>query len=116
MDAIIGYILLAGVLLSAAFLIGGIFWRWKMTGNPDIHETLSGTNLFQFLTTNLRRAAAGDWNSGLFINLGIALLLVTPYIRVAASTVYFAAVERNIKYVVITGFVWMVLTYTLFFR
>jgi uncharacterized membrane protein len=40
--------------------------------------------------------------------------MLTPYIRVLASLLYFAFVERNRKYTVFTGFVFAVLTYSLF--
>jgi uncharacterized membrane protein len=42
--------------------------------------------------------------------------MFTPYLRVAASAVYFALVERNLKYTLFTLFVFAVLTYSLFLR
>ena len=44
------------------------------------------------------------------------MLLLTPYVRVLASMLYFALVERNLKYSVFTAFVLLVLTYSLFLR
>ena len=32
MDAVIGYVLLGGVLLSVALLVAGLFWHWVKTG------------------------------------------------------------------------------------
>ena len=60
--------------------------------------------------------AAGQLQPRLLINLGIALLMLTPYVRVLASTFYFALAERNPKYTLFTGFVLAVLTYSLFLR
>ena len=39
-----------------------------------------------------------------------------PQVRVLASMLYFAFVERNGKYTLFTGFVFSVLTYSLFLR
>jgi uncharacterized membrane protein len=50
------------------------------------------------------------------INMGIAVLMLTPFVRVLASVFYFALVERNWKYTLFTGFVLCVLTYSLFLR
>jgi len=46
------------------------------------------------------------------IALGIVLLMVTPYLRVLASVLYFT-VERNPKYALISLFVLAVLTISL---
>jgi uncharacterized membrane protein len=40
--------------------------------------------------------------------------MLTPYVRVLASMLYFVLVERNVKYGLFTGFVLAVLTYSLF--
>jgi len=48
------------------------------------------------------------------MNVGLAVLMLTPYARVLASVLYFALVERSAKYTIFTGFVLAVLTYSLF--
>jgi uncharacterized membrane protein len=115
-DLIVGYILLTGVLLSASFLLAGIFWSWAATGSPELHYAISGTNLFQFWLADIRQISLGSFQPKLLINVGLALLLITPYIRVAASVLYFAFAERNVKYTFFTGFVLTVLSYSLFLR
>jgi len=52
----------------------------------------------------------------LFLNMGIAILMLTPFVRVLASVFYFAFAERNWKYTLFTGFVLSVLIYSLFLR
>jgi uncharacterized membrane protein len=49
----------------------------------------------------------------LLVNLGIAVLMLTPYVRVLASMLYFMLVERNLKYGLFTAFVLAMLTYSL---
>ena len=116
MDLLVGYILLTGTLWSAAFLIAGLLWRWQVTGHFELQYSISGTNLFQYLITDVHQIRQMVFRPRLLINLGIAVLLMTPYLRVLASMIYFAMVERNVKYTVFTGFVFAVLTYSLFLR
>lgn len=116
MDELVGVILAGGVGLSAAFVTAGIIWRWAHTGSPDLHYEIAGANLFQFWLEDVRQVTAGEFRPRLLVNLGLALLLITPYLRVVASTFYFALIERNLKYTLFTGFVLAVLTYSLFLR
>jgi uncharacterized membrane protein len=113
MDVLVGYILLAGVLTSLVLVTAGIAWHWVREGNPRFDYTLAGTTVFQFLVDDVHALAAGELRPRLLLNLGIAVLLFTPYLRVFASVVYFALVERNAKYTVFTAFVLMTLTYSL---
>jgi len=48
----------------------------------------------------------------LFMTAGIMVLILTPYIRVIASVIYFGW-EKNFKYVLITLFVLVVVTLSL---
>ena len=113
MDAVVGYILLAGVLTSLALVATGIAWHWVREGNPRFDYTLGEMTVFQFLADDVHALAAGELRPRLLLNLGIAVLLFTPYLRVLASVVYFAVVERNAKYMVFTAFVLGTLTYSL---
>jgi uncharacterized membrane protein len=69
---------------------------------------IHGQNFFSFiydLITN--RLAQG--NAILFISLGIAALLLTVYIRVILSLIYFA-LKKDIKFTVLTAFVFVAIT------
>ena len=113
MDVVVGYILLAGVLLSVVLVTAGLVWHWVREGSPRFDYTLAGTTVFRFLVDDVRALAAGELRPRLLLNLGIAVLLFTPYLRVLSSVVYFAVVERNAKYTLFTSFVLATLTYTL---
>jgi uncharacterized membrane protein len=113
MDVVVGYILLAGVLTSLALVAAGIAWHWAREGNPRFDYTLGDTTVFQFLVDDVHALRAGELRPRLLLNLGIAVLLLTPYLRVLASVVYFAVVERNAKYTMFTAFVLATLTYSL---
>jgi len=71
-------------------------------------------NLFEFVANELRLAVDGAVQPRLLVNLGIITLMLTPFVRVAASVVYFLAVLKNWKYTLFTTIVLAVLTYSLF--
>jgi uncharacterized membrane protein len=112
MEVLIGYLLLAGVLASSALLLIGLAWHWAATGRLGDEYAVAGMNVFQFVVADARQALAGDMRPRLLVSLGIAVLILTPYVRVLASMLYFAFVTRNWKYTLFTA----VLTYSLFLR
>lgn len=116
MDTLVGIILQDGVLLSLGLIVIGLFWRWLRTGGLVLDYQISGVNLFEFLTAEVRLAVHGSVRPRLLINLGIAVLMLTPFVRVAVSMVYFMGVLRNRKYTFFTAIVLIVLTYSLFLR
>ncbi len=116
MEQVVGYVLLIGVLLSMAFIALGVIWRWFNTGQLGMDYQITGMNFFEFLLSDLQAVMAGAFRPRLLVSLGIATLMLTPFVRVFASMLYFALVERNAKYTVFTAFVFTVLTYSLFLR
>ncbi len=116
MESLVGYILQVGVLVSGALIIAGVVWNLIATHSLNSDYLISGENFFGFLVASLRQLFTGGLGPHLLINLGIVSLMLTPYLRVAASTLYFAFVAHNRKYTVITLFVLVVLTYSLFLR
>ncbi len=116
MEILIGYILLIGVLLSVGLLAVGFIWRWERSGNLRFQHTIVGMNFFEFVLTSLRQMGSHELRPRVLLNMGIAVLMLTPVVRVLASVLYFALVQRNWKYTLFTGFVLGVLTYSLFLR
>ena len=116
MEMLVGYILLVGVLLSIILIGIGVIWHYAATGKLGLVYSISGMNLYRFVLSDFSQAAHMPLRPRLLVNFGIATLMLTPYIRVFASMVYFAFEERNGRYTVFTGFVFLVLTYSLFLR
>jgi uncharacterized membrane protein len=116
MDVVIGTVLMGGVLLSALLVLAALAWHWAQTGHLGAEYQIAKLNLFEFLREAIRQIVAGTFRPRLLMNLGFGALLLTPYVRVLASLLFFALVERNWKYSVFTGFVLSVLTYSLFLR
>lgn len=116
MDLVIGYVLLAGVALAVVLVVAGLAWGWVRHGYLGAHYAIAPTNLFQFVVTDIRLVLSGAFRPRLLISLGIAALMLTPYVRVAASLAFFVLAQRNWKYAAFTAFVLAVLTYSLFLR
>ena len=116
MESLVGHILLTGVLLSVVLLMVGFVWRWVRVGNLQFEHSIVGMNFFEFILSSLRQIASQAFRPRLFLNMGIAVLMLTPFVRVLASVFYFAFAEHNWKYTLFTGFVLAVLTYSLFLR
>jgi uncharacterized membrane protein len=116
METVVGYILLGGVLLSVALIAGGLAWHWVTTGQLQFEYPIGGMDLARFITNDLQQLVVGPIHPRYLINLGIAVLILTPYVRILASVLYFAFVARNWKYTLFTAAVLGVLTYSLFGR
>ena len=116
MDNLVGYLLMVGVFLSLTLITAGLVWRWLNTGHALPDYEIPRTNLLQFIVAEVRLAWQGELRPRLMLNLGIAVLMLTPFFRVAASMAYFLVVERNWKYACFTGFVLATLSYSLLIR
>ncbi len=116
MEILIGYILLIGVLLSAVLLTLGFIWRWERSGNLHFQHTIAGMNFYEFVLASFRQVTSHELRPRVMVNMGIAVLMLTPFVRVLASMFYFALAEHNWKYTIFTGFVLGILTYSLFLR
>jgi uncharacterized membrane protein len=116
MESVVGYILLGGVSLSVALIIGGLAWHWVTTGQLQFEYSIGGMDLVRFISSDLQQLVAGPMRPRYLINLGIAVLILTPYVRILASVLYFAFAAHNWKYALFTAFVLGALTYSLFGR
>lgn len=116
MDTLVGGVLLAGVATSLVLIAAGMLWHWAATGSGRLDYSIGGTNLVGFVVDDARALAAGSLRPRALVNLGIAVLLLTPYVRVLASLCYFALAERDWQYTAITACVLAVLTWSLLLR
>jgi uncharacterized membrane protein len=116
MDTMVGYILFVGVLLSLTLIVTGLVWHWALVGHLQFEYSVTAMNLFQFMLADVQHLLSGAIQPQLAISTGIAVLMLTPYVRVLTSVLYFALIEHNWKYMLFTAFVLGVLTYGLFLR
>jgi uncharacterized membrane protein len=112
-ELLIGLVLRVGVGCSVALILAGFAWRCFATGSLVFDYAIERMNFFEFLLADIRGLGAPELRPRVLVNLGIGVLLLTPYLRVLTSLVYFATIERDPKYTAFTMFVFVVLTYSL---
>ena len=117
LEVAISCILIVGVILCVLVEGIGIGGYYFSNRNLDISfqpaYALKGADFFSYIAGMVLSFMQGGWTPIHILGLGLALLMITPYIRVIASVLYFGAV-RNLKYLFITLFVLVVLTASLF--
>lgn len=101
MDRLIGGLLRAGVILSAAVTLAGGAWRFAQFG-----ATIPNDRIFHGEPADLRSVpgvlhGVATGHSTDLIQLGLLLLIATPIARVAFSAYAFAT-EGDRTYVIIT--------------
>lgn len=111
----ISYLLIIGVIISLLLEIIGMILFYNSYGHlvtvQDINIFIQGHNFFGFVLEQFQGKFIGG-NAFLFMTSGIIILILTPYIRVIASVIYFGW-QKNIQYVLITFFVLVVITLSL---
>ena len=116
LETTISYLLIIGVALSLALEIAGIAIFYKSHGNLDIllqdkAMFIQGQDFFSFLYQLFARGPMQ--NTGIFLmTLGVAALILTPFVRVIVSAMYFAW-KRDARYALITAFVLVAITVSL---
>ena len=91
-----------GTGLSLGLLALGMAWC-ALTNQFWTQTDLQGTNVLQLFSEELRVSRAEGLGPTIFIHAGIVVLLLIPLVRVVASAWYFAVVERQWPYVLLTG-------------
>lgn len=116
LEAVISYLLIAGVIISLVLEVVGTILYYRSYGNLALlfnrsNVMINGHDFFSFIYSLF----FGNGNQGAaiwFMTAGIALLILTPFIKVVVSVLYFGW-EKNFKYLVITLFVLTILTLSL---
>jgi uncharacterized membrane protein len=112
MQVILGNLLRAGVLLSAAIVLwGGCVYLYRHAHEPANYRVFQGEPSEFRTIPGVIRSVLNYRGRGL-IQLGLLLLIATPIARVAFSIAGFA-IERDKLYVIFTIIVLIVLLYSL---
>ena len=78
--------------------------------------TLLGVDIKRAIAVSIVSVIATSGGAASAYSLGIAALMLTPYVRAGAPLAFFLLVERNWKYAAFTAFVLAVLSCSLFLR
>jgi uncharacterized membrane protein len=118
LEAAISYLLIIGIVTSLVLQVIGLVIFYYSYGHFHLSEDkemfIRGQNFFSFIY-GLLHGKYTHKSAILFMTLGITTLIVTPYLRVILSVLYFAW-KMNIKYTLITVFVLVILTISLAFH
>jgi uncharacterized membrane protein len=107
-DRMIGQLLRAGVLVSAAvLLVGGTIYLMRHAGETADRKTFRGEPTELSRPAGIVRAALSGSDRGI-IALGLLLLIATPIARVALAGYAFSR-QRDLLYVAVASFVLVVL-------
>lgn len=110
MEDLVSSILRNGMLISMGLIgTGMVLWRLGRS-HVSFGYNLQAKSVPELLFKDLRQIGSPEQWPTLLVHLGIAVLLLTPYLRVVASTIYFAWVEHRWKQALLTSFVLIVLT------
>mgnify|MGYP001773211890 CR=1 FL=1 len=116
LETVIGYILIVGVVASLMMEVIGLAMYVADKGFIDINlsnsEAYVKSQDFFVYMANTAHSLLEDFNYVNVMALGLAILMLTPYLRVVASLLYFA-ITRNYKYTMITLMVLTMLTLSL---
>jgi uncharacterized membrane protein len=110
-EIILGNLLRAGVLLSAAVVLcGGVIYLWRHAHEPADYRVFRGEpSEFRSIPGVIQSAINGRGRG--LIQLGLLLLIATPIARVAFSIAGFL-IERDWLYVAFTLIVLVILLYS----
>jgi uncharacterized membrane protein len=115
LETTISYLLIVGVVISLFLEVFGLILFYRSYANLNILEStvafIRGENFFSFMGT-LFQGENMQNSAFLVMTLGLVVLILTPYIRVITSVIYFAW-KKNSKYVLVTFFVLVILTVSL---
>jgi uncharacterized membrane protein len=114
-EKVISYLLMTGVILCILLEVIGVALLYDDYGNLNISQQagvfVKGHDFFSFIYQQFHKGNAVT-PAILFMIAGIVVLILTPYLRVIASFLYFSW-QKNWKYIIFTLFVLIVVTLSL---
>ncbi len=116
LETIVSYILIGGVSLSLVLELVGIIEFYRIYGSLNLLTNdpsvfIQGKNFFTFLSGIFGRAT-GE-NISLFVmTLGMATLILTPFVMAVVAFCYFLW-SRKLKYVLVTAIVVIIISVSL---
>jgi uncharacterized membrane protein len=115
LETTISHLLIIGVVFSLVLEAIGLILFYHSFANLNVLENevvfIRGDNFFSFVIT-LFQGENMQNNAILFMSLGLVTLILTPYVRVISSVIYFAW-KKNRKYLLVSLFVLVILTVSL---
>ncbi len=116
LEASLSYVLLYGVVISLIVTSIGVIDFYLVNHNLEINSIVHVSSFAGYVTSAGGAILSGRSSWFGILSIGIIILMLTPYIRVLTSWIYFVVKEKNTKYAVITLWVLIILTVSLYLR
>ncbi|OQA21217.1 MAG: hypothetical protein BWY60_00790 [Actinobacteria bacterium ADurb.Bin346] len=114
-EVILSCILITGVAASLLLMAAGMILLYLESGSFNISREpsmfIQGNNFFNFIL-DIFKGRGPENTALLLLTIGTIILMLTPFIRVVASLIYFIWI-RDKKYIFITLVVLIILIITL---
>ena len=110
MENLVGAILTNGTILSMALVIGALVIQWATKMNSDFGPNIKAKSIPTLILADFHRLGSTESLPQVLIHLSVAVLMLTPYVRVLTSLGYFAFIDRSRKHVMFAGFVFILMT------
>ncbi len=115
-EGLVGGILAGGMIVTTVLLVGGLVFSAVISGSIGEFSPAPTKTIRDFFLSVPGLVEAPGSAPGILIDFGIAMLLLTPYISILAAMLFFLFREHNRKFAAISGFLFVILTWILFFR
>lgn len=116
LEATLSYVLLYGVVASLIVTTIGVLYFFAEYRTLNISRLVHVANFAAFVSDSFTAAFSGHLTAYTIISVGVVILMLTPYIRVLSSWIYFLIKEKDVKYTLITLWVLVILTISLYLR
>ena len=109
-ESLIGIILRVGTWMTLGLILVGAGAQWVEKGQREVGSHLMAKSVPRLIYSGLEGVGSPLFWSHLFVRLGVGVLLLTPYVRVMATLMYFSSVEPSKKRILSTGLILILLT------
>lgn len=113
MEPLLSSILTAGMFISVG-LMGAGWVIARTVARTDPGYRIQAISIPRLIQADLHRFGSTDFWFRFLIDLGFAILLITPYARLVATWLYLAFVKHRWRYAVYTSIVLVLLGMVLF--
>ena len=113
-ESLLSSVLAGGTWLCLGLIMASLLLQWSGVGQEDVDGCIHAHSLPSLIIADFRHLASPDTWPRLFLDLAIAVLMLTPYVRVLVSFVYSVWADRNRTHIIFMAFVLVVLAAIMF--
>ena len=113
MEPLLSTVLVGGMLISMSLIIAGLVVG-GLTKQIFVEYRIQAVSIPRFLKADLHRIGSPDFWYRLLIDLGFSILLITPFVRLVVTWLYFTLIKRRWMYAICTAIVLLLLGLDIF--